>query len=1200
MIPEDSSREGGVPDLEFEVLVSKAFQKNMRGIREAELRERVYECIRDLASGVEFWKRRGARRIQSTNPGRQVLSTRVANTFRLVFEGPIETGRYENRVIFIHDFCKHDEYMRQLDRIAGEEIKDEMFTEHDIDVHECDEFTATLSEDTAAFAKPIPVEAFLGSDRIDAILRSEKANILMTLKQLEVLQAERPLLIHGHAGSGKTTILCHRLATSVLDRRVQKDKGSIAYISYNKRLVKQAETDTKEILRELHFVTDDLQGVDFVPFQEFLKRYVPNPEQFDPGKHVSFGRFKVHYDVLRRGDRAARKIPPELAWHGIRSILKGACVPPARPPLTKERYNQLARKRKELEPRIFEDIYRIGTWYQREVIRKGGLWDDQDLAWTALSWIMEEQSRNPSMGLYSEVFCDEVQDLTEIEFDALMSVCQPPARYAREGMPLALAGDPLQTINPTGFRWAVVSKEIFKVEEKPVRMHELAENFRSDKRIVAFANEIQKIRSFYLNQDLVEQESFEKDGDFPLVLTMETDNETSFFKDKLGDLPPESAVIVWDEDDTVVDELRENEEALGKIDHQLDLYKLSEAKGLEFRLVILYKFGSHPEVVKWVKYLKDRKRPSEEKEIPLLYFLNRLYVSVTRAKLFLIVVDTKEAIDDLWSLWPEPLSFLRRSDFDVELENHPSFVGDMSVEAWRKWADILLEKAERDGDIRNLRRSRRAYEKANLPRKVRMLDARIAEIQEEWEVAGRLYSENNDFELAGNCFERCEKWGQAVEAYDKLPARPSINRRIAVCTFLRDRSKDEKGSAREFFEYVQSDAELGRHIQKRHLQELAASLERTASPEFTSEVHQIIAENFDDLESYNKAARCHMELKCYGEAMRLFEKGGLKGSREYRLCEAENHLVDEEPLRAARIFHEFEEYDRVISISVDYEGRGIEPILADSYSGVGKYEMALEIYRNLEQRARAARNDSDRRKYLRKVGSSLRSLGENQEALEAFRESEDFDSAIAVAKEMKLPRAEIERLRIDKALGDEEYELAIRLAEGVGDENLALSIRGRVNLRRKKFREASEQFMRAEDWYHALECIDRGLESGEFSQGEFWNVNARFVSTLAKLDRELTDAEKGRFMKRIESVQEDVVWDQYIPREEMGIAYEKCAKHVEAALFYEANLSELWAQEGWLRVKEAQMSHHLDWGDTGKAGRIESRINKMRKKWSLE
>ena len=225
MIPEDSSREGGVPDPEFEVLVSKAFQKNVRGIREAELRERVYERIMELASGVKFWKRRGVRRIQSTKPGRQILSTRIGNTYRLIFEGPVETGRYENRVIFIHDFCKHGEYIRQLERIAGEEIKDELFIEHDIDVHECDEFTATLSGDTVAFAKPIPVEAFLSPDKIDAILRSEKANILMTLKQLEVLQAERPLLIHGHAGSGKTTILCHRLATSVLNRREQKDKG---------------------------------------------------------------------------------------------------------------------------------------------------------------------------------------------------------------------------------------------------------------------------------------------------------------------------------------------------------------------------------------------------------------------------------------------------------------------------------------------------------------------------------------------------------------------------------------------------------------------------------------------------------------------------------------------------------------------------------------------------------------------------------------------------------------------------------------------------------------------------------------------------------------------------------------------------------------------------------------------------------------
>ncbi|MFQ5911444.1 MAG: hypothetical protein ACE5IJ_12110, partial [Thermoplasmata archaeon] len=567
-------------------------------------------------------------------------------------------------------------------------------------------------------------------------------------------------------------------------------------------LVQLAKRDTADILESVHSVPADLSMVDFVPFQEFLKRYIPSPQQFRPENHIPFGRFKRFYDVYRRGNPATRKIPAEVAWHGIRSLLKGECVPPTRPPLSREDYEQLARRRQEFPEDLFEHIYIIGEWYQEEVIRGKGLWDDQDLAWSALDWVQNELGRNPAMKLYDEIFCDEVQDLTEIEAKLLISLCKPPPYAGEEGLLLSLSGDPLQTINPTGFRWSIIGSEIFRTQGKPVQLHELEENFRSDHRIVGFANRLQKKRSFYMQQQLTEQEAFEKDGDFPNVVIAETEDEMAAIRDRLGELPPESAVIVGPEHSEDIGDLIEAEEPLQKVDRQLDLYSIPEAKGLEFQLVVLYMVGSSPEARRWREYLIEDRTPKLIDEIPLLYFLNRLYVAVTRAKSFLFIVDTPSAASDFWGVWKDYLSFVPRTEIRSVLEDHPAFRGEMSPIAWNRWGDALFDRAERSKDVRLYERARRAYEKAREPQKIKKVDARVAETLERWPEAGERYLGIQDFGRAGFCFDKAKLWQEAYDAYSRLPTTPEIRRRLAVYRYRIERVRDQRGAALEFLDWA--------------------------------------------------------------------------------------------------------------------------------------------------------------------------------------------------------------------------------------------------------------------------------------------------------------------------------------------------------------------------------------------------------------
>ena len=317
-------------NFQFQILISSHFQKSMRKTHNQQLKKRIYESLSILAKGFQDWRSLTIKKIEMADASRLLRSIRINESVRILFEGPFDTRRF-GPTLFIHDVCTHDEYLTKIKLLTKSEPKQQQFNEVDVPEEELVKKGKGIDSETAAFSKLIPIKDLLTPERIDAILNSSKANMLLTKKQMEVLSADRPLLIHGQAGSGKTTLLCHRLALSILSRRTQQQPpGKIAFLTYNEKLVKQAEHDTLEILREQYSFQEGLEDVEFKSLPVFMKQYVPNPNRFKPDSYVPFGRFKQYYEMYRRGNLTARRINCEVAWHGIRSILKGACMPPQR------------------------------------------------------------------------------------------------------------------------------------------------------------------------------------------------------------------------------------------------------------------------------------------------------------------------------------------------------------------------------------------------------------------------------------------------------------------------------------------------------------------------------------------------------------------------------------------------------------------------------------------------------------------------------------------------------------------------------------------------------------------------------------------------------------------------------------------------------------------------------------------------------
>lgn len=76
-------------------------------------------------------------------------------------------------------------------------------------------------------------------------------------------------------------------------------------------------------------------------------------------------------------------------------------------------------------------------------------------------------------------------------------------------------------------------------------------------------------------------------------------------------------------------------------------------KGLEYKNIVAYGFGQKMYSRKISKLWCDDDRPEQDEKIALEYFLNKLYVAVSRAQQRLLIVDPKSAHDEFWKIFEE-------------------------------------------------------------------------------------------------------------------------------------------------------------------------------------------------------------------------------------------------------------------------------------------------------------------------------------------------------------------------------------------------------------------------------------------------------------------------------------------------------------------------------------------------------------------
>ncbi len=488
----------------------------------------------------------------------------------------------------------------------------------------------------------------------------EDANLALSDEEIDVLNnIPYPYFINGLAGSGKSTILYYLFALAFSHRNLRP--ADLLFLSYSQKLVEKAETVVKALLTRNPQYSgyklskseeNELNGC-FHSFQDYLKEtFLDTQDEIDrfaEVNHIKYEDFKNDYPNCQLPE--ARFYGDAMVWAVIRSFIKGRDY---KTPFTIDDYRKLNERDRTLSSEDFEKVYKIWKHWYKEQYKDW--WDDLDL----ISHVLKKIDKGFKYKKYDIVYCDEAQDFTPIENNLILKLSKY-TDYNLNGyakIPLAYAGDPNQTVTPTGFTWARL-KQIFDNaflslvgEHIHVENKTLNNNYRSKRTIVEFANSIQYIRKSFINddgqrpQEMWNPQENQLPGFFYISRTDGQPDDLEFVQfgfEKAGMI-----VLGYDNEDAI-----QNDELLNlslngdRINLGHKLYSAISSKGLEDKSVLLYRFADQLPA-SFSKMIDQNYQLTETERYELSHFFTKLYIAITRAKDLLCIADTQENYEKFW------------------------------------------------------------------------------------------------------------------------------------------------------------------------------------------------------------------------------------------------------------------------------------------------------------------------------------------------------------------------------------------------------------------------------------------------------------------------------------------------------------------------------------------------------------------------
>ncbi|PSB02820.1 UvrD-helicase domain-containing protein [Merismopedia glauca] len=502
-----------------------------------------------------------------------------------------------------------------------------------------------------------------------------EANLALSGEEEELLHnMQFPAFINGRAGSGKSTMLHYAFAyyADLYLKQVHESGNESLrplFLTYSDRLTNRARDVVKQILiSHVQYIAnirtylqpDSLNLLDgcFESFQSFLLQQLP-PEDVDLFKkenYVSFHRFKQLYQHSFPNPRHNA----EICWHAIRTYIKGFDFTERGGELIdiEEYRNELCQADKSIADDVFADIYRtVWDWYQK-LQREQHYWDDQDLVRKVLQNMVEGDGLQHG---YAAIFCDEAQDFTRLELQLIFRLSMwsqyrllPPI----QSLPFAFAGDPMQTLNPTGFDWNQIRAAFYERILIPIdpenqiglrdrtMLRDLQQNYRSTRGIVRFSNVVHLWRRILFNLNNLNPQTpwWKSEGVCPPLKGIIDGNIGNITVTELHSIANGDAIFILPCNDggelAFLRDLPKMKQIFPEIEKNeipLRVYSSVAVKGMEFSPVVVCGFGEY-----FAREFEDsclENLQVDSKNLKLQYFLNKLYVALSRSTRILGIIQ---------------------------------------------------------------------------------------------------------------------------------------------------------------------------------------------------------------------------------------------------------------------------------------------------------------------------------------------------------------------------------------------------------------------------------------------------------------------------------------------------------------------------------------------------------------------------------
>lgn len=1030
-----------------------------------------------------------------------------------------------------------------------------------------------------------PTDILSSSELWSAIQKSQRANLALSgeeallLNRLRSDEESLPVFINGRAGSGKSTMLYYLFADYLYRKQGHPDlAGDLLFLTYSEALSETARDTVRDLLRARADIALDratsadngLQGLPdygdcFQPFRSYLiELAVQNGNHnFQTDREIDFRLFTRLYSgnsvpryMAAWTFRGVPRYSADLCWHVIRTFIKGYSSDGF---LTPEEYEDLPRDEKSVSDQTYRIIYQQvwDRWY-RDLYEQYGLWDSQDLVRCAI----EQKWAEPK---YAVLFCDEAQDFTRLEFEFIRSLLiyrEYDLGFRPCRLPFSLAGDPFQTLNPTGFRWEGIKAAFYDeivqnldpYNRGVISAHheELSLNYRSADPIVKFGNLLQLWRAVLFDLSVRPQQPWlgANNSIPPQLLILDETISPQEFKELIQD-----AIVIVPTDYNGENNFIDEDDLLRSIKNDDSTFSVQSpmlAKGQEFRNVVLYKFGE-----RCPDGFFDNSGDFE-KRIAREYFLNKLYVAATRATHNLLIVETKagaqfwrNALDSESTIY----EFVRQSrDPDRWKGNVRGVIrGDSTTISAiakdkvdpKELGQKLFENGLENRNSELLNQAAGYFQRGGDSKMAAKAQALSYQVRGEYLKAAQMFMQHGyereveECYWEGKCYRELFEWFANHKADDEqrkhivqLMTLKNLDSAIRLLSYLHERLGDNRARFLRL-----SDGRLQEALREAY--ELAINKVNDV-PHWQHFVGVL-----DELEGhhsqigYRNVALVYYNAGCLEKAVRAWESLPNPSDREYFLAKA---TLTHNTADAIALYARINQHQGIVQRYEKHQGSELSPevlmVVARSYEALGDFHKAIGVLERAE-------------KYDEIMACCRRFL---MQETETWGSVEDFEFLSGLVVRLT------KRNRPDHSKGllellDERFtdELKERFASLVG--NLLA------------------YHCSQPQWRAALELVQLSKKFKKLNRENQTRLEFQLIEAIVNSEKPLEDKrELERFLATCSPT-------STVELKMLGLAHEKTALDKDALAFYENVLNDdrlsdeerTHFRERWLEVKERQV-----------------------------